>query len=226
MSIATRPRVAPPAILLVYAMLATGIVAAYRVAPILWLLTPVASWIVLRAAVLDARRRVTAAPAVDIPELPPLLRDRVSITFTQLPDGDARRLLLSVVNQARLLFGRGESRFDETAEGELRDHVASLVEACCTTATDLARLDQFIGGGATSTSPTAPGDLPTRALKARDLYRDRLTSAASALAEMYTANIEKGTPSTDRVAELTAEIREDAAARSAAVGEMKQLLEP
>ena len=203
----TRRRVAPQAIMLVYAIGIAGSFAAYRVSSTLWLVTPVVAWIVLRAAARDAMQ--LDAPGVDIRELPAALRDRVSSAFAQLPDGDARRLLLAVVNQARLVFGRGESRFDATEERQLAEHVSGLVDACCATAADLARLDQF------GTS---------RAAKARDLFRDRLTNAASALAELYTSNVERGTPSTDRVAELTAEISADASARSEAAAEMKTLL--
>ena len=60
--------------------------------------------------------------------------------------------------------------------------------------------------------------------RAITLPLDRLTNAASALAELYTANVERGTPSTDRVAELTAEISADASARAAATTEMAKLL--
>lgn len=211
----TTRRVAPSAVMLVYAIGVTGIAAAYRVSSSLWLVTPVVAWIVLRAAVRDAM--LPDAPGVDIPELPQALRDRVRSAFAQLPDGDARRLLLGVVNQARLVFGRGESRFDAAEERQLAEHVTGLVDACCATAADLARLDRF------ATMPTE-AELLSRAAKARELFRDRLTNAASALAELYTSNVERGTPSTDRVAELTAEISADASARSEATAEMKTLL--
>ena len=201
----TTRRVAPQAIMLVYAIGIAGSFAAYRVSSTLWLVTPVVAWIVLRAA---------AREAIDMRELPAALRDRVRSAFAQLPDGDARRLLLAVVNQARLVFGRGESRFDASEERQLAEHVSGLVDACCATAADLARLDQFAG----------TGELVTRAAKARDLFRERLANAASALAELYTTNVERGTPSTDRVAELTAEISADASARSEAAAEMKTLL--
>ena len=215
----TARRVAPSAIMLVYAIGVTGIAAAYRVSSSLWLVTPVVAWIVLRAAVRDAM--LPDAPGVDIRELPSALRDRVRSAFAQLPDGDARRLLLGVVNQARLVFGRGESRFDAAEEQQLAEHVTGLVDACCATAADLGRLDQF---AASATDGTSRAELMARAAKARELFRDRLTNAASALAELYTANVERGTPSTDRVAELTAEISADASARSEATAEMKTLL--
>ncbi len=213
----TARRVAPSAILLVYAIAITGGVAAYRVSPALWFVTPVVAWIVLRAAAREALQ--LDAVGVNIRELPDALRDRVRSAFAQLPDGDARRLLLGVINQARLVFGRGESRFDAAEERQLAEHVTSLVDACCATAADLARLDSF------ATTPTeGRAELMSRAAKARELFRDRLTNAASALAELYTSNVERGTPSTDRVAELTAEISADASARSEAASEMKTLL--
>jgi hypothetical protein len=214
----TTRRAAPSAIMLVYAIGITGSVAAYRVSSALWFVTPVVAWLVLRAAVRDAKQ--LDAPGVDIRELPDALRDRVRSAFAQLPDGDARRLLLAVINQARLVFGRGESRFDAAEERQLAEHVTGLVDACCATAADLARLDQFAASPADGRA-----EIIARAAKARELFRDRLTNAASALAELYTSNIERGTPSTDRVAELTAEISADASARSEAATEMKTLLE-
>lgn len=213
----TTRRVAPAAIMLVYAIGIAGSFAAYRVSSALWLVTPVVAWIVLRAAAREALQ--LDAPGVDIRELPTALRDRVRSAFAQLPEGDAQRLLLAVVNQARLVFGRGESRFDAAEEQQLTEHVSGLVDACCAAAADLARLDQF------APTPTeGSAELRSRAAKARELFRDRLTNAASALAELYTANVERGTPSTDRVAELTAEISADALARSEATAEMKDLL--
>jgi len=211
-------RVAPAAIMLVYAICIAGGAAAYRVSSSLWFVTPVVAWIVLRAAAREAMQ--LEVPGVDIRELPSELRDRVRSAFAQLPEGDARRLLLGVVNQARLVFGRGESRFDAAEERQLAEHVSGLVDACCATAADLARLDQF----AASATDAARAELVARAAKARELFRDRLTNAASALAELYTSNVERGTPSTDRVAELTAEISADASARSEAAAEMKTLL--
>ena len=210
-----KTRVAPAAIMLVYAIGIAGSAAAYRVSSSLWLVTPVVAWIVLRAAAREALQ--LDAPGVDIRELPTALRERVRSAFAQLPEGDARRLLLAVVNQARLVFGRGESRFDAAEERLLAEHVTGLVDACCAAAADLARLDQF------ATMPTE-AELMSRASKARELFRDRLTNAASALAELYTAHVERGTPSTDRVAELTGEISADASARAEAAAEMKDLL--
>ena len=213
-------RLAPTVSVLLAAIVVAGTTAAYRVSPVMWIATPVVAWVILRAAARDGQ--LPGAPDVDVRELPGALRERVRSTFAELPAGDARRLLLGVVNQARLVFSRDESRFDATEERQLREHVAGLVDACCTTALDLSRLDQFTAP--TSDGASTRGDLVARATKARELFRDRLTTAAAALAELYTSNVERGTPSTDRVAELTAEISSDASARTAATAEMAKLL--
>jgi hypothetical protein len=213
-------RVAPAAAILLFAIAVTGVAAAYQVSPLLWLVTPMVAWVVLRAALRDGQ--IPGTSGVDIRALPVILRERVRSAFAQLPPGDARRLLLGVVNQARLIFARNESRFDAAEESQLREHVSGLVEACCTTAAGLSRLDQFTAPGVVD----GRGDIVARAMKARDLFRERLMNAAATLAELYTSNVERGTPSTDRVAELTAEISADAAARSAAEREMEQLLGP
>ena len=213
-------RVAPSVSVLLAAIVVAGITAAYRVSPAMWIVTPVVAWVILRAAARDGQ--LPGAPDVDVRELPAPLRERVRAVFAELPAGDARRLLLGVVNQSRLVFSRDESRFDASEERQLREHVTGLVDACCTTALDLSRLDQFTA--ATGDGAASRGDLVARATKARELFRDRLTNAAAALAELYTSNVERGTPSTDRVAELTAEISSDASARTAATAEMAKLL--
>ena len=213
-------RLAPSAAILLGAIAVTGVAAGYQISPVLWLLTPVVGWIVLRGAMREAQ--LPAELGVDIRELPATLRERVRSAFAQLPPGAARSLLLGVVNQARLVFARGDSRFDASEENQLREHVTGLVDACCTTAADFGRLEEFASPSGEGSAARA--DLAARAGKARELFRDRLTNAAAALAELYTANVERGTPSTDRVAELTAEIASDAAARAAATKEMAKLL--
>jgi len=214
-------RIEPSVSVLLIAVAIAGVAAAYVVSPAMWIATPMVAWVILRAALRDGRP-LPGAPDVDIRELPAVLRERVRSAFTQVPTGDARRLLLNVVNQARLLFARDESRFDASEEAQLREHVGGLVEACCNTALDLSRLDEFTASS--SSASTTNAELASRASKARELFRERLANAASALAELYASNVERGTPSTDRVAELTAEISADASARAAATKEMSDLL--
>jgi hypothetical protein len=215
----TEQRIAPSAAILLVAIVITGGLAGRLAGPGVWMMAGALFGIILRAAL----RAENAPPlaGVAINELPSALRERVRLAFVHLPEGDARHLLLGVINQARLLFVRSDSRFDASEEQQVRDHVAGLVDACCATAADLARLDQFTSGSIEAAARRT--DLTTRAAKARELFRDRLTTATSALAELYTANVERGTPSTDRVAELTAEIAADASARAAAANEMTKL---
>src|SRR5437763_14325912 len=159
----SKQRIAPSAALMICAIVVAGTVAGGRVSPGMWLLTVFVAAVMLHGAARDADAAI--ASGVDIRELPSALRERVRSTFTQLPEGDARRLLLSVVNQARLVFLRDQSRFDAAEERELTEHVAGLVDACCTTAADLARLDQFTG--AANTDGSLNPDLAGRATKAR-----------------------------------------------------------
>src|SRR5439155_9361454 len=170
----TKPRVSPSATILLFAMGVTGAAAAYQVSPVLWLLTAVVGLIVFRAGLRDGQ--LPGDHEVDIRELPSALRERVRSAFAQLPAGAARNLLLGVLNQARLVFARGDSRFDAAEESQLREHVAGLVDACCTTAADLGRLDQFANAPADAGAVRA--ELPARAGKAREAFRDPLTSAA------------------------------------------------
>jgi hypothetical protein len=217
----TSQRIAPSAAVMLCAIVAAGSAAGAQLAPVMWLYTAVVAGVVIHGIVRD--NHSTALPAgLDISELPPTLREHVRSAFAQLPEGDARRLLLGVVNQARLQFGRGDSRFDAGEERQLAAHVVGLVDACCATAIDLARVDLFTGDP-NAAAASLSAELTGRATKARGLFRDRLTNAAAALAELYTANVERGTPSTDRVAELTAEISADASARAAASSEMAKL---
>jgi hypothetical protein len=217
----TSARIAPPVVILVAAVVITGVAAAQRVAPVLWLVTPVVAAVILRAAARDGA--ALQASGVVAPELPASLRDRLDSVLAQLGDGDARRLLLGVVAQGRLLLARHESRFDSREEQRVRDDVSALIEACCATAGDLGRVEQFTS--ATGSAPaTANAALMEKAEKARELFRGRLTSAAEALATLYASGLEQGTPSTDRIAELTSQITTDATARAAATTELRDLL--
>src|SRR5437773_8155016 len=152
----TTQRVSPSATILLFAIGVTGAAAAYQVSPVLWLLTAVVGLIVFRAALRDGQ--LPGDHEVDIRELPSALRERVRSAFAQLPAGAARNLLLGVVNQARLVFARGDSRFDAAEESQLREHVAGHLDACCATAAALGRPDQF--AYATAYAGAAPAYLP------------------------------------------------------------------
>jgi hypothetical protein len=217
----TRTRaIAPSAALLSCLVVASGVVAARMASPTLWLVTPVVAMLILRAALREGQAAIDSG--VDVGQLPQELRVTVVAALTRLPAGDARTLLIAVVRQGCLFFARGESRFSAAEERGVREHVTSLVEACTSTAMDLARLDEL--SATPRDAGTVKNDVLQRLTATRDLFRARLTDAASALTALYASGVERGTPATDRVAELTAAISSDASARAQATTEMAALL--
>ena len=218
---AARVRSLPPsALVLLGAIFVTGSIAASRVAPVLWLVTAVVGLMIGRAAIAD-----TLSPEeTEVSSLPGPLRRVVRSPLNHLPVGDARRLVLDVVRQARVFFNRDESAFDDAEQRAVRQSVVSLVDACCATSLELARLDSAFassGGAADGQEASAPR---AAAQATRALFVKRLADAATALAALYTSGIVSGTPASDRVAELVTEIRAGAAARTEAKSELHSLL--
>jgi len=210
-----------------WAMSVTGAMAAIRVSPVFVLLTMVMIAVLVR----ERRRRrlgrtAVAAAETTLGELPPRVQSAVDAAVAQLPAGDARKLLGAVVRQARPLFGTPDSRFDDARNDESRAHASDLVVASCDTALELARLDTLVESGSRATGAAKGNDaaLDGRYAAARQQFATRLTAAAAALGELYASGIEHGTPASDRVAELAAELTEDAASRNAAQAEMDELL--
>ena len=211
----------PAAGILVLAVVGSGFTAARLAASPLWIITPIVASVIVFAS---ARRRLTPGD-LDPGPLPPPLRRAVNAAAAELPTGEARDLLAAVVRQARAIFAADDQRFTPDAATTLRRNVADLVDACCTTALDLARLDAFLAPGApTPPSVTARAELDARGRAARVLVARRLTDAELALRSLYTAGVERGTPTSDRVAELVTEIQADAAARRTASDELRRLL--
>ena len=212
----------PAAALLVVAVLAAGIAAARVAAPVLWILTPIVTALILGAGV---KRIQTLHTDLDASTLPPALRRAVSNAAEELQPGEARDLLAAVVRQCRAIFATNDERFTHDSANVLRANVADLVAACCTTAMDLARLDAFLASTAHSPQPAAARvDLDARARAARSIFARRLADAELALRSLYTTGIERGTPASDRVADLANEIMSEAGARRDASDELRRLL--
>lgn len=136
-------------------------------------------------------------------------------TTPQLRWGASRTLLANVVRQARPLFAHRESSFDALTEADTRVEITDLVRASCETALELARLDVAAPG-------VGDGPLLERYQQARAQLVLRLEDAATALGEMYASNVEHGTVASNRVGELAIEVRADARARHAALGEIAE----
>jgi hypothetical protein len=199
------------------AVMIVGTFAAVTVSPLLFFTTLMVTLMIARAASPAPRSKATS---LEFPELPSSLRVTIDQTIAQLPDGDARRLLFNALVQARPLLAPHATALDERQESATRENVQSLVEACCSTALDLARVDLAL---AARDSVASPDD--SKGIAAvRDLLAGRLSHAAMALASLYVAGVQHGSPASDRVAELVDEINADANARRAAASEMGALL--
>jgi hypothetical protein len=199
------------------AVMLVGTYAALTVSPLLLATTFIVAFMIARAARSNPNS-IGSSP--EFPDLPPSLRATVDRTIAQLPEGDARRLLFNAIVQARPLLAPHAAALDEQQERATRDNVCSLVEACCTTALEMARLDLASSAG----DQASGSDEAKHLAAARELLAGRLSHAASALSSLYVAGVEHGSPASDRVAELAGEINADASARRAAATEMGALL--
>ncbi len=207
--------------LMVLAVIIAGMAAAVTVSPVFFVTTVIMLGVLTRAARADVAATATPTVKSDFVDLSEDLRRVVDDALAAIPEGDARRLLLGVIVQARPILASRSTTFDPAAESASRTNVESLVAACCGTAIDLSRLD-----AASSAKPAAPRDpsLDARFAAARDMLVKRMGDAAAALTALYTAGLEHGTPASNRVAELATEITADAKARGAAATEIAQLL--
>ena len=218
-SIEQGPVIKPSAhtVLVIAAVVIAGVAAAVEVSQFLVVQTLLVTWLLGR----EARRTESApSPSPEYSELPASLRATVDRTMSQLPNGDARRLLTQALAQARPLLAPHAGTLDAEQENATRNNVLSLVDACCYTALELARLDAASGAREPTTSPEAA----KQTAAARELLAGRLSSAATALASLYVAGVMHGSPASDRVAELAEEIKADASARRAAANEISALL--
>jgi hypothetical protein len=205
------------AVVVILAVMIAGMLAAVEVSPLLAVPTLIVTWLLGREA---RRPEIPHSQTSQFPEFPAALLATVEHTIAQLADGDARRLLSNALAQARPLLAPHEGALDDRQENVTRDNVLSLVDACCHTALELARLDAASG----ARDPSAGTGATNQTAAARELLVGRLSSAATALASLYVAGVMHGSPASDRVAQLAEEINADASARRAAANEISALL--
>lgn len=202
-------------VIVVLAVLLAGGAAAFTVSPIFLPTTVLVVWVVVRGAQKSRYAALGGRAARELVDLPGDVRRRIADVLARVPRGDARRLLLDVVVQARPILASRSTTFDAAAEAASRANVESLLDASCSTALDLSRLDA-VGARARQGDP--------RLAAARQILVKRLSDASAALGAFYAAGIEHGTPASEQVAELAKEITEDARARGAAATELDHLL--
>ncbi len=210
--------------LLMHAIILSGFTAAFFVHRTFFLFTPAVAVVVFLAA-RRAERTEWAAREAEVmesdlyaPELPDHTRRFVDAAALTLEVGEARRLLTGVVMQSRPLFANRSMTFAAKDEDRVRRSAAELVEAACASALTLQRLDWAVG------TPLVAHDPGMDPLAPRELFVSRLVDAAGALRILLLARADQGVPELDRVAELAAELRAEAKARSAAIREVGDLL--
>ena len=204
------------------AVLAAGAAAGFFVSRGFLLATPILALALRTASRKHAPPRFD--PVDDDPtQMPPRIELAVHDTVSQLPSGEARRLLSDVVRQARPLFASLGSHFDEAKDEGIRNQAAELVLAACDTALELSRIDGLLASGARS-SRLRDLELRERLAAARADFATRLSNAATALGSMYASGVEHGTVAANVVAELATELSADASARTKARSEMEDLL--
>ena len=220
------PSVAPIDSIMILAMLSTGLTAGFVSHPELLIFTPVLAGLVLVVAKQAIQQRQRDVPVTS--DLPPAVAAAVERVMERLPAGDARRLLADIVREARPLFVAKSSAFDESRDNEARSQAAELIGASCDTALELSQLDDMLEVHTSPDGADPPSDMSllNRLLSARDLLANRLRAASLALGGLYMSGVENGTPASDRVAELVADLKADAGARNAAKREIRELLSP
>ena len=123
-----------------------------------------------------------------------------------------------VMQPARSLLASQESAFDATADRQLQASIVELVTGACSLALELSRLDQA------PPSRSADATVIEQHHAAKTLVRTRLGRAAMALSSLYAAGVAHGTPASDRVEELAAELGREAELRGAARADLDAVL--
>ena len=205
---------------LMIAILGTGFAAAQAVSPVLWTTT-----FAMLALIVFGLRRGTEQPDADADpvELPARTRRIVCETFEQLPKSDAADLLRGVIRPARTLYAAAEA--NESLSAALLRDCAELVEVSCTTAAELSRTEQLLARDERAWKAVEKGSVRQGLSTSRDLMRRRLVDAADALGKLYVQSVERGTISSDRVAELAAELNAEVSVRKRVSAEMQALLD-
>lgn len=201
--------------LLLAAIAIAGTIAGNLADPRLYVATPLALFMVYGSAARHARAR-EASDLYAHPDLPARAGRAVEKAAEQLPAGEARTLLARVVTQAVLFFQAHQASVGESADdrGMLAD-VAELVESACASAEQLALLDA-------ATGPARSVDSSARA--SRERFSESLSSAAGVIRNLHLAVVSGGTVASERVTEITADLRDEADARSRALAELAVLL--
>jgi hypothetical protein len=224
-----RAHLTTAALVTIMAIILSGAAAGAIVSPVFYATTVLLAGLLVRAES-NAQGMTSRAKPRSISDLPPALQATVTAALNALPEGEARRQLLGLIADARPLYAARSTRFDESEEREQSGDVNDLIEACCETALELNTIDSVVSATparaprAAGAAATPSSEVNARLASAREVLVGRLKDARTAIKTLYLADVEQGTSASQRVAELAAEIKSDAAARRAAIADIDTLL--
>lgn len=206
-------------------MIGAGWLAGGLVAPPLFWLSPMLSALLLLEAQRQVRQPLLRAPATSGALTGPA-RERLAITVSRLPAGTTLSLLADLARNAQSVLTRLEHRHADP----IREEVEELVVHACDAATDLADLEDTLErlerqrarpGSRTSGSWHT---VVARAERSRDALVQRLLDAITTLGEARLRAVEATAADTDRLAQLSVQMREEVKAYAEARREVEALL--
>lgn len=206
-------------------MVVMGGVAGMLVSPALLWLTPLLSLAILLEAQRQVRQPLLRAPGTGGALTGPA-RERLAVTVSRLPSGTGLSLLADLARNAQAVL----SRLPVEQASEVRAEVEELVLHACDAATDLADLEDSLGrlerqrarpGGRTSGSWHAT---VARAERSRDALVQRLLDAITTLGEARLRALEASAADSDRLSELSHQMRAEVVAYAEARREVEALL--
>jgi len=205
------------------AVLIAGMTAGVVVSPVFFVATIVVTILLVNGFRAQNDPAITAS---DWAAFSPNVGRRLAASLAALPDGDAHRSLLEIGVRARSVLGSSPSTLDESYEQATREHVERLVEACSDSALELSQLEEALAGdNVTVGGSKFDGATRDRLVAARTLLHTRLANAGETLKQLYAVGLTTSSAASERVAELTSELRQDASARRAALAELSQVLD-
>ena len=192
--------------------------------PLLWL-SPLLSALVVLEAQRQIRQPLLGAPASS-GALTGAARERLALTVTRLPAGTALSLLADLARNAQSVL----ARLGDQPVTQIREEVEELILHACDAATDLADLEDSLAklerqrarpGSRTSGSWHT---VVARVERSRDALVQRLLDAITTLGEARLRAVEATAADTDRLAELSDQMRAEVQAYAEARREVEALL--
>ncbi|HSB55741.1 MAG TPA: protein kinase [Gemmatimonadales bacterium] len=206
-------------------MVLMGGLAGALVSPVLLYLSPLLSLVILLEAQRQVRQPLLKAPGTSGTLTGPA-RERLALAVSRLPSGTALSLLADLARNAQAVL----SRLPADAVLGIRSEVEELVVHACDAAADLAELedslDRLERQRARPGRRTSGGWHTTvaRVERSRDALVQKLLDAITTLGEARLRAVEATAADTDRLSELSHEMRAEVVRYAEARREMEALL--